>query len=113
MKYEVNYYLRERALSEKEGVLGIQGDELVCTSYLGEWANEWAKEKYECCTALAAQLKVIGHKEVMSPKWQCRRTQPPYPHKDQQLDSYSQTKPALGEFQSPLRNFSITREQKN
>lgn len=48
---------------------------------------------------------------MTSPRWWSRKPQPLFPHIDQQLDSYSSTKTALGESGVQVRNFSNTVEQ--
>lgn len=42
----------------------------------------------------------------MSPRWHGRRSQPPSPNEDQQLDSYLQTKTVWESSRVHLRNFN-------
>lgn len=48
----------------------------------------------------------------MSPRWWSRRSQPPSPHNDQQLNSNLWTETVLEELCSPFKNFSNTGKQK-
>lgn len=64
------------------------------------------------CISPQNQQKVIKE-GVMSPTWQSKRPQPPFPNKEQKVDSHPQMKIALGKLRSPFKQLQQHSRTKN